>query len=220
MRLRGKIKHEGFSHPFYKLDVPPIVPQEEVVNLISEIRAGNKEAADRVVMCHIRLMLSIVGRYLTVHKDSDSLTSAAVHGLCYAVNKIKEGSMDHDNLTGYLVEYIHRFLSEHLDRVSVVRVPRTTKQDHGGKIRHPVIEELTEAVIEQHFDKKSKVISKIELDEILDKIVQSPLERQIIEMRTENYKDDEIAIYVGLSKTSVFLIRRELEHRFVSFFGD
>lgn len=224
MRLaRTRMGRNKFHHPFYKLDLPASIPEEEKAELISKISKGNLEAAHRAVLSHVRLALNIVGRYMVVIDNtsrSDDLVSAAVEGLCHGVNKIREEGLPHVNLTGYLTENIHRFVSEHLEHFPVVRVPARTKRRHKGKVLQPATCELTEAVIEKQFDKKSKMISKIELDEILEKVIQSPMEREIIELRMEGRRDDEVASLVGLSKTTVFLIRRELENRFVTLFGD
>jgi len=225
MRLaRIKIKGESFQHPFYQLELPTAIPEEEKAGLIVEIKAGNVEAGHRVVLSHVRLALSIAGRYLSLIDNksrSDDLVSAAVEGLCHGVNKIKNEGLPHDNLTGYLTECIHRYVSEFLESTPVVVMSGRTKRHYkqkGIKSKIPITQELTEAIIEKQFD--ALPLSSIELDEILDKVVQSPTERSVIELRMEGRKDEEIGLLLGLSKSSVLLIRRELESRFVVLFGD
>lgn len=237
------VKGLSFSHPLFHIAFPSALKEEEKPALILKIRAGNKDAADKVILSHVRLALTIAGRYLTKgrsriapltmgyqdrdfctsYKESDDLVSASLEGLCHGVNKIKTEGLPHNNLTGYLTETMHRFISEYLDHLPVVRVPGRTKRDRrlkGTGIKQPESSQLTEKIIEIQFDKKINTTSQLELDEILDKIAQSPTERTIIQLRIEGHKDDWIADYVGLCKTSVFLIRRDLESRFVTLFGD
>lgn len=220
------VKGLSFNHPLFYVAVPSALKEEEKPALILKIRAGDADAANIVILSHVRLALSIVGRYMASAKNtsiSDDLVSATLEGLCHGVNKIKTEGLPHNNLTGYLTETMHRFISEYLDRLPVVRIPGRTKRDRrskGLKSKQPSSLILTETVIEKQFDKKINTTSQLELDEILDKIAQSPTERTIIQLRIEGHKDDWIADYVGLCKTSVFLIRRDLESRFVTLFGD
>lgn len=224
MRLSGvKARGRAIQHPFYKLELPDAIAEEEKPELILEIRAGNVAAAHYVILSHVRMMLSIVGRYMACldnQSKSDDLVSAAVEGLCHAVGKIKEDGLPHDNLTGYLVETMHTYISTAIERFPTVRVPGRSKRRHQKFLPTPVTSELTDAVIEQHFDRRINSSSQMEADEMVEKIVQSPRERAIIEYRIEGYKDAEIAKLIGLGTTTVFVIRNTLQERFITLFGE
>lgn len=222
MRLtRHKVGSRSFNHPFYTLELPDAIPEERKAGLISEIRGGSQQAAHLVVLSHLRLALNIVGRYLTVLGDasrSDDLVGAATEGLCYGVNKIKDEGLSHTNLTGYLTEIMHRFISEAIARAPVVHVPPGTKRPKDAK--KPATQELTDTVIEAQFDRKINTASTIELKEIMDKIIHSDLERTIVDLRIAGYTDLDIANQTDMCNTSIYMIRRELGKRFDNLFGD
>lgn len=224
MRLsRTKSKGRAIQHPFYKLILPDAIPDDEKPGLISEIKGGSIGAGHRVILSHLRMTLSIVGRYMACldnQSKSDELVSAAVEGLVSAVNNIRENGLPHDNLTGYLVENVHTYISTAIEKFPTVRIPGRTKRRHKGKFVTPTTAELTDKVIDQHFDRKISQSSQIEADEMVEQIVQSPRERQVIELRIEGYKDAEIAKLIGLGTTTVFVIRTQLQERFISLFGE
>lgn len=227
MRLsKTRVPSEHFNHPFYRLHLPDTLPEERKFGLICEIKAGSVLAAHEAILTHLRLALNIVGRYMTLLDNktrSDELVSAATEGLCHGVQKIKEGELKHENLTGFLTEYMHRFISECLEKTAMVCVPARTKRhkkQHGEELLQPVTRELTNKVIEKKFDKKIKTTTDLELTEIIDKLVASELERSIIQLRIEGNSDLDVANQLGLSNTVVFMIRRDMQKRFVDFFGD
>jgi hypothetical protein len=213
------------EHFFRGARLPSPVPEEEKEKLICKIRAGDREAAHLAILSHIYLSLNLVKNYkrsLGSRIRWDELLSAALEGLCHGVNKIKEEGLPHNNLTGYLIETMHRFISDHLEKFPMVRIPGRTKRYRrqiGKELRQPETRELTESIVESHFCDTRKKVSALEIEEILGKIIQSPTEKSIIDLRMLGYKDAEIAFQLGLSKTSIFLMRRELERRFVTIFG-
>ena len=223
---KTKVQSEHFIHPFFRMRLPDPLSDSEKEVLISRIRNGSVIAAQTAVMTHLVLALNIVGRYITAlgsSSQSDELVSSAVDGLCCAVQKIAKREMNHNNLTGYVTEYMHRYISESIEHSPMVRVPARTKRDRrqkGLESSQPATRQLTEAVIEKQFDKKLKQTTDLELKEIVDRLVQSDLERSIIELRVEGRSDLEVANQLGMSNTTVYMIRRELQNRFLEEFGN
>lgn len=220
MQRRPKGRGSEFHHQLFRLVSVEPVPEADKPALILAIHAGSIEAAHRAILSHVRLGLTLVGRYMALlgcMNKADDLASAAMEGLCAGISKIREDGLPHTNLTGYLTEYMHRYISDALDRFANVRVPARTVRDKkakGEELNRPVVIELTDSIIEQQFDRMKRGMDRIELEELLEKIVQSDTERKIIDLRMEGFKDDYIGQTIGLSTTTVFLIRRELQNRF------
>lgn len=197
--------------------------EDEIPALLACLRTGDANATERVILGHVRLAMQIVGRYLHRLKSdrlSDLLVSAALEGIIDAVHRVSAGSMEHDNLSGYVTDYIHRYVSRALEDVPTVRVPRTTQQSaryRGETVRRPSRVGFDDPDLLRRTAKHDD-INDFEIKEIIDKIIQSDLERRILELRQEGQTDAEIATALSLSKTSVFLIRKQVERRFLELF--
>lgn len=212
-KIRGSAR--SYRHPFYKLDLQPLTDDEKPL-LILKIKDGDLEAAHKVVLGHLRLALGIVGRYMMVIENqtkSDDLVSAAVEGLCEGVNKIRHEGLPHTNLSGFLAEYIHRFISDYLDKFSTVRVPGRTRRRLGTEFHAPATIELNSSLIDKNLEIRLHDLEEIEVRELIDKISENDLDRKIIALRMEGHKDDAIGLQLGVSKTTVYLIRRDIEKR-------
>lgn len=218
MRLSGqKVKGLEFRHPLFQAGLKPITP-ERVAVILPSIRSGDKKACEEAILGHTLLALQIVGRYLRrldSDQQADDLSGAALEGIVVAIDKVAHGSMSHDNLTGYVTETIHRMISDYLVHAKLIYVPRETIRDakRQGRQLPKLLKRVTlEDAAEQ---KASDVMLESEVDEILSKLFNSDTERKIIECRREGMSDADIASFLGLSKTTVFLIRKEVESRFL-----
>ena len=175
-------------------------------------------------MGHLRLAMQIVGRYLYRLKSerlADVLVSAALEGVIDAIHRVSTGDgLTHDNLRGYVTDYIHQFVSKALEDSSSIRVPGRTLRDDkvlGRKTVKPSRvgwdDPSLTAKITQPCDPDD-----IEIKEIVAKACQSDLERQIVARRQEGMSDTEIGEELELGRTSVFLIRKQVERRFLELF--
>ena len=78
----------------------PKKTNEELKKLI------NKGDTETVIFCHLKLAYSLAKRY----GNDDEYFDAAIYGLVLGVNRLKD--LKHDNITGYLVWWMHRYIKE------------------------------------------------------------------------------------------------------------
>lgn len=183
-----KIKGKSYQSPFTNL----MEPLDDVVEAVKEGRW------DDLTKSHMRLGCTIAGRYVSVGANSDEMVSAAMLGICTAVDKIKKKGLKHDNVTGYIVHYIHQFCSEVLRKDTVVPMPR------GKKVR-PVLSLLDTG--ENDFD-------IIEFEDTLEKIIKTEQEGEIITLRRLGFTDAAVAEKLDISQSRVIRIRHDLYKRF------
>ncbi len=193
--------------------------------LLVKIRSKDRAACDRAILGLSLLGLQIVGRYLAVMGSdhlSDDLAGAAFAGIVDAIDRVAKGEakMLHDNLRGFVVSNIHGFIADEINRQAVVRVPRSTqsaKRRAGEKIVKPTQVDFDDPAIEQRGSTPS-CASEVEIKDLLEHVIESDQEQKILSLRQEGKTDEEIADDLGLSKTTVFVIRRGLENRFLELF--
>lgn len=204
MRLaKRKIKGVHYGAPIKGL----VLDESQKPALLAKVRAGNQEACDLLIKGHINLAANIVGRYIaTYNEDGDALFSAALVGVCDAVDKIRKGVMTHNNVTGYITDTIHGFISDELDKLRFIRIPRRTRHDHDYKIPDFVRHNLVECCV---FDS-----NELEVEEIKEKLIESDRDREILDYRLSGYSDPEIADLIGVSTKTVFVYRREMQKRY------
>ncbi len=78
----------------------PKKTNEELKELINQ---GDTET---IILCHLKLAASLAKRY----GYDDEYFDAAIFGLVLGVNRLKD--LNHDNVTGYLVWWMHRYIKE------------------------------------------------------------------------------------------------------------
>lgn len=117
-----------------------------------------KNDLDTIIFCHIKLAYSLARKF---GKD-DEYFDAAIFGLVLGVNRLN--NLKHDNITGYLVHWINRYLRE---------VP---------KISIYALFEIT--------DTKSTYTPKLDIDNLLEQLPQ--LDQAIISMKSSNFTNEEI----------------------------
>jgi len=199
--------------------------EDEIPSLVAKIRTQDKAACDYAVLGLTVLGLQIVGRYLAVMQSdrlADDLAGAALEGIVDAIHRVSTGEamIEHENLRGFVVETIHRFVSEELDRVTLVRVPGRSKRRFLAADENFVEPQQVSfgdpSIVRRHVTTAG--VADVEIRELLDRVIENDQQREIIKLRQEGLTDTEIAETLGLSKTSVFVIRRDLETRFLELF--
>ncbi len=207
----------SFTHPLFHKGIKPL-GKDEAPALVARLRAGSIEARQRAVEGITRLALLIVGRYIAVYPKiayyCDDMVSAAMDGTVEGVQHFGT-ECKHDNLVGYVRMFIHRKISEAILDSHTVRVPARSVSRHlknDNKIIFPHRVPLSD---DCQKISANKPISDLEVEEILAKTVQNEDEQTILTARQEGRNDQEIAEMMGSSKTTVFLIRREMENRFL-----
>ncbi len=78
----------------------PKKTNEELKELI------DKGDTETVILCHLKLASSLAKKY----GYDDEYFDSAIFGLVLGVNRLKE--LKHNNITGYLVWWMHRYLKE------------------------------------------------------------------------------------------------------------
>lgn len=188
--------------PFSTVKLPPPLLPSEVLILKSKVIAGDTAAREELIMTHMRVAFSIAGKYAKHGASSDDMTSAALEGVVSAVDKIAEGVLEHDNVTGYICSYVHRYCTNFIDHNSVVYVPRSQKNK-------PIVQSLPDVPDSECFD-------MVVFDDLIEKITKSELDAKVIEFRRQGYTNQETADKIGVSCATVIRTRQSLLKRYRS----
>ncbi len=183
-----------------------ILDDEEKLKLLKRVRVGNSEAIEKMILGHIRLAFSIVSRYVNSFPYFvDDLKSAAIMGVVIAVNKIAKNSMDsHDNVTGYIVINVNYVIRREIQNNLAIQSPRNKK-----------VLLVTSGVSWNVRTRHSQLSSQLyEIWDSVDSLTEDQLEKQILELRSEGHTDNEVAEFLGLSRSSVTRIRKNLFEKY------
>lgn len=244
MNLRQrKIVNYAFDHFFSKIDLPAPPTKEELDSLVPNLINGSLEARDEIVLKHIRLISEISGRYVaSIHSTrlADEFISSALLATVTVVEKIRLGikKMYDNNITGVIVEAVHSAISKTLEQTPIISVPGSTRRSAILEGKEPPLtpkcfhlnnserRSVEEFDPEANVDKQGwwrdtvrrKLILEIEIRECLDQVIQSPLERDIVELRTtyvdgKPMSDRKIADHLGINCATVNIIRRDIGER-------
>lgn len=216
MLLRGKkVASMGYSHWLRGQNLPEKLARPEAAVLADLRNHPTQEVCDEATLGYMRLGMEIAGRYASVLNRPDkieNLVSAACCSIVETVDKIVKGKMPHDNLGGYIVENIHFDISRELESEQMFGPAGQTKRarrQKGIESEHIQQEALTDELATMNSE-----IGIFEINEALESLGLTDLERQIIELRVQGFRDDYIGRVVGLSQPSVWMIRRDLKTRF------
>ena len=115
----------GFSRSiqcyFSDLKLPKQIEEGELEALVTRLKNGDQSAAVKIINGHIRLAIGIATRYSLL--DSDDIVSAAMYGVCQAVQWAPQRLKDL-NITPYIVATVHRFISDSHAEDDVVHFPK------------------------------------------------------------------------------------------------
>jgi len=184
-----------------------ICTDSEKLDLLSKVRKNDRAAIDKMILCHIRLAISIMGRFVSVKNYNyyiDDLASAAMEAVTVAVNQVATGKMaDHDNITGYIIIYVNQFITAAASRSLAVYTPRN-KKIKTIKSLYPEISKKDSQLCNQEF----------ELWDTIESLIHNDIEKEILKLRQDGCTDLEIAKLTGLSRLQVLRIRRSLSQRY------
>lgn len=193
----------GFRRILATGDFPSCVDEVEKLKLLRQLREGNAEAKDKLILVHIRLAVSIVDRYIAEfncrHLD-DELDDAAIEAVVVAVNRVEQGHMKHDNITGYIVLWVHSLVSKCLRNSSLVPAPR------GHRYRKSI------PIDDSRTTNGSEDMSLV-LD-IINRIISTPEEQRIVDLKIASHTDKEVAKIMEIPQVRVQRIRQILRKRF------
>jgi hypothetical protein len=194
--------------------------------LLPRVVAGDAAAIEEMILANMAMVTKKVTTYLEQFPQcnhlKDDLLSQGYLGLVAGVKsmvgqKITDPNKE-VNPTGKMSQYIHYYLGEVLDVESAVRVPMRTwqrKRDNGHTIDVPTKE--SSITVEHVFQKEAAQDPRAVVD-LLDEIYgccENDTEKEIVRLRTEGRKDDEIATILELPKTTTYMMRRGIYQRFL-----
>jgi DNA-directed RNA polymerase sigma subunit (sigma70/sigma32) len=183
----------GCKHPLADSPLSEPLSEEEKFSAIKN------EDWDSLTLSHIRLGCSIAGKYIAKGADPDEMASAAMLGICTAVNKIKQGKLGHDNITGDIANCIHRTCAKAKRKDTNIPQPR----DNPIK---KTVNFLPEIAID--------VFNGVDLNDTLDTLVETDNESLILELRRRGFTDQAIADKLNVSRSYVTKIRIKLLERY------
>jgi DNA-directed RNA polymerase specialized sigma24 family protein len=203
-----------FNHPFDP-NCPALDYGDEAIALADQVRMGNAEAREHMILGYTKLVMHKVESWLSVFPTleylSDDMVSEGLLAVTKAVNKIAEGDLpETNNPTGYVSVAIHNGISNFAMDEATIRVPRSVAPDQRASVSARVFEGL-ETDMAATMDHEELVDTK----DILDSLCQTEYDRAIMDLRARGYTDAEVASQLGIPPTTVYMLRRELYERFV-----
>lgn len=206
MSLTGRTikgRGEGYRRILSTRNFPQKIEDERKLELLGLIRVGNKKAKDELILSHIRLVVSIVDRYISNFNCrylADELEDAAIEGLIVAISRVEQGCLKHDNVTGYIVIIVHRYVSDCLRKSSLIPAPR------GHIFRQGI--PIHEGSVSCNPGEMS------EIRDLIDCSIRSKKERRVVDLKIKGFTDKEVGEIMDIPQTAVFRIRQTLKTRF------
>lgn len=179
---------------------------EEKLELLKRVRKKDPIAIEKMILCHIRLAISIVNRYTSsgLNYLAEDLDSAAIEGVVTSVNHISTGRMaDHNNVTGYIVKNVHYFIIRAIQHEAAIYVPRKHPNKTVGLL--PDVSPAKDSQLS---------IQELEIWDLVNSLTDDNLEKGILKLRSEGYTDAEVGELVGLNRLQILRIRRDLLRRY------
>lgn len=220
----------SIQHPLGRdVSIPKRISEDRLSYLTRGIRDGSITTEEREELGRgfIRLALKIAAGYAARNPSKgEDYSSAALFGIAYALKTAREKLRD-DNITGWVIANIRRFIRRFWETDHIVRVPSTTyhkaKVDGRdlGKLSVHVVDnrelcagEGVRASLFYHRVRMKSAGSIYDLKEIIQLSAKDDRDRLILKMRGEEYTDGEIASHLGISTSYVQRKRVEMEARF------
>lgn len=228
MSLRHKtVIGRGVEHHFSHVHLPKKATKSENKLLVTSLQAGNEEARDELLLRHVSLVLDIASRYnakLNSPSLFDDLVGEALAAISKVLEKVRlnEKTLYDFNITPVLTEHCHAAMCKVIEHSNLVRVPRRSLETNSSLKQIKVIglvqtDENLKSLIEEKLGFEDTP-SNIDLDDCIESIVETELERNILKLRTQNIdgkplSDRKISKILGVSYSKVYEIRIDLGKR-------
>jgi hypothetical protein len=191
---------------------------ERNLALFGRVVAGDSAAREEMIVGNMPLAVAKVESFIRCFPGAahlrDDLTSAAFIGLTKAVNQMAEGTAlkyeGNWNPTDCIGAWINRELGELIEIEGIVP-PHTSKfraRAQGEELTVPTVVN----VIPERFQVPSYQ-EELETRDLIESCCTCDEERTFVAMREAGYTLDEIAAAVGMSRTTMYRMARELEVR-------
>lgn len=217
MSLTGKtIKGQGggYCRILSTRNFPVKIEDERKLELLKLIREGSVEAKNELILGHVRLAVSIVDRYIGNFGCKfldEELDDAAIVGIVVAVNRIEQGHLKHDNVTGYIVMFIHNHVSSYLRKSFIVPMPR------GHPYKRNISIHSSRNDRDKNYDPWARDTNPgalLEVKDLIDCSIRNEQERRVVDLKIAGYTDKEVAKIMDMAQVTVFRIRQTLKTRF------
>lgn len=190
--------------------------------LYTQVVAGDEAAIEEMVLANMAMVTKKVTAYLESfpqcnHLREDLLSQGYV-GLVTGVRKMVGQSVPEPNPTGFISLYIHHALGEVFDLEATIRVPQRTwlrKRQEGATITVPTKEYSITSFNTFNRDGERDPRAIVDLTDEVYGCCENSIEKEIVRLRIEGHKDDEIATILGLPKTTTYMMRRGIYARFL-----
>lgn len=171
------------------------------------VEAGDETAREQMITQNMHLCKKIVRDFLTQRPQykylSEDLVSGAYVGLVMAVNKMV--GHKNKNALAFMSFWITEEIGKAIEDEQPIRIPHRSRRRNSLQTPPRVAIDLDKIECEGNtFDTR---------EEILD-CCSCPEEEQIVRLRANGLKDDEIANQIGLSKYTVFMQRQAIYERY------
>jgi len=191
---------------------------ERNLALFRRVVTGDSAAREEMIVGNMPLAVAKVESFIRCFPGAahlrDDLTSAAFIGLTKAVNQMAEGTAlkyeGNWNPTDCIGAWINRELGELIEIEGIVP-PHTSKfraRAQGEELTVPTVVN----VIPERFQVPSYQ-EELETRDLIESCCTCDEERTFVAMREAGYTLDEIAAAVGMSRTTMYRMARELEAR-------
>lgn len=186
----------GYSHPLWSALPNFDLDNDTVKKLVVE------QDWSQLILVHGRMGLHIAGYYIQRGGSIDDVVGGAMLGVCMAVARIRRKEFENVNPSAFIASAIHR------ECYNVILADQTIWAGRRKRIPIcPLIESL-DGVTE--FD-------IVQFDEIMELIVESDLEQEVISLRRNGFDDMEIAELLTVSRFTISRIRNALYERYLSY---
>jgi RNA polymerase sigma factor (sigma-70 family) len=175
---------------------PRIPDQEALLDLVQKSIAGDKDATDFIILCHMPYVISIAECYTT---DFDETCSIGTLALVEAVSRLS--TVTHDKVTGYLKKCVRGACNKVYRKNLVISIPLEKPLN---LTRKPLNDSIA---VNESFD-------RLEFDDLITSICQTPKEEAIVSCRKHGMNDQEIAESLGMARKTVSKIRHSLFRRY------
>lgn len=190
---------------------------EEVLEMISKL----PETRQELILNRMPLAYLIAGNYATKFPNKrDDILGGALLGVVYAVDRLCNER--HPEPLKYISICIQRMISSELNKTRMILGSRRLKErrikivsttNHRSNIRKYRSMLDSDIIYQTAFTKFSKT-SWLEIQEIIQKIAQDDIDLEIMEMKSQGYKDVEICEKLSMTTMQVFRRRQKIKERF------
>jgi len=182
--------------------LPPPITADRLQECMKRI----EESKDEIIEGHLRLAMNLVSKFAKC-KESNDLVGVAFLALVEAVNRLKPNM----NAGAYINKSITWALRKHRFDNHALHASVSTYYRHGPKSRDAISIHQNEYEI--------AIVGResvgYELFDILGHIAATPLEKEILELRSLGYCDRDVATQLGYSTSRIAQIRQMLYARFL-----